>query len=95
MCIACPIFEDITLVIHTVIHTVFHTVIHTVTHTCLGFAETCCVGHVHAFIERGVRVHRGCAAGGVTIRPLKKEQGEDEKVGRWHVFPSVKFFACV
>ena len=26
---------------------------------------------------------RGCAAGGVMVRPLKEEQGEDEKVDRW------------
>jgi len=41
-----------------------------------------------------LRVLRGCAAGGVTIRPLKKEQGEDEKVGRWHSLPSVIFIVC-
>ena len=41
-----------------------------------------------------VCVLRGCAAGGVTVRPLKKEQGEDEKVGRWHSLPSVKFCVC-
>lgn len=44
-------------------------------------AETCCVGHVHAFIERGERVLRGCAAGGVTMRPVRKELQEGDKVG--------------
>lgn len=40
------------------------------------------MGHVHAFIEDGKRTVRGCAAGGVTKRPDKKEQGEDDKVRR-------------
>ena len=37
---------------------------------------------------------RGCAVGGVMVRPLKEEQGEDEKVGRWHLFLPLNF-VCV
>ena len=38
-----------------------------------------------------VCVLRGCAAGGVTVRPLKKEQGEDEKVALF----TFRYIFCV